>query len=174
MYFRDSPILSARTLRLFWYVVGLSVLCFSIFCTVAKAAGGGTITLLTASSGNPSTVLARVAADGGKKINNSNITFQIYDKNLTLVGSYGPVSVSLAAGATQDITWSWNVNGFEPFTVNACWSPGGSGNCKIDATSTQFNAVPSIGFFLGGIAVVLIGVWFWRVRRQMVTAKASS
>lgn len=149
-----------------FFLSGVAIIGLLLLYTTSRAAGDGTITALTASSGNPSTISATVYASGGKNINNSNVVFQVLDKNSVLVGTYGPVNVSLAAGGMQVIPWSWTVNGNGPFSVNACWSPGGSGNCSIDNKTTAFSAVPSLGVLLEIVAALLIGIWFWRVRSQ--------
>ena len=144
---------------------------FAVFAGISavNAAGQGTITSLTASSSNPSAVSATLAA--ASKINNSNVTFQIFDSKGALVGSYGPISISLDALQSTVVSWSWPVSGTGPFSATACWSPGNSRNCGIDKKTSTFTAVSSLGDVFLLIGAVLIAVWFWRTRKQLINTK---
>ncbi len=133
--------------------------------SLVMAANGGTIISLTASNANPSDVSATLLA-GSVKINNSNVTFQILDSSSSLVGSYGPISVTLLAAQSTVVSWSWPVSGTGPYSVTACWSRGVSTKCNLDTKTTSFSAVPTLGPLFMIVGAVFVGAWLLRFRRQ--------
>jgi hypothetical protein len=136
------------------------------------AAGSGAITSLTASDapdyGDAVHVASSVRADA--KINSSNLYYRIYAPDgVTVVASHTTTMPSMSAGDTYSDSWSTSNSSFPSvgtYTVHLCWSSGGSQSCGIDARTTTFYSVPSLGLFFSLVAVALLALWIWRRRRD--------
>ncbi len=173
--FRDEGVgMVARSVRISFAAIAFSLLLVLTVC----AAGSGTITSLTASDapdhGDSVRVRSSERADG--KINSSNLYYTIIAPDgVTVVATHSTTMPSMKAGDTYNDSWSTSNSSFPgvgTYTVNLCWSNGGSQNCGIDSASTTFYSVPSLGWFLSLVALVLIAIWVWRRRHEFASELA--
>ena len=149
----------------------------------AFAANDGVITSLTASNaptpGQTITINASFLALSN--INNSNISYTILAPDgVTVVATYSTSPPSLNAGQTFNDSWTTTNTSFPAtgtYTLQACWSPGGSNNCAIDSrglVSTTFFSVPTVGAWLALVGVGLLAWFLWRRRADFRPLETST
>jgi hypothetical protein len=130
-------------------------------------ANAGSIQSLTAQGavqpGEPIQIASTVVASD--RISNSNLYYELTDPNGAVIDTRQVAPGSMDAGGTFSDSWQHlNPATTGSYTVTLCWSTGNSHNCDIDAKTTQFSSVPTLGWTLSFVALGLIGMWIWRRR----------
>jgi hypothetical protein len=137
-------------------------------------ANSGTVVSLSASGGGEfnQTITIHTTINALEKVQTSNLYFEIRAPDGTVVATHETSPPSLEAGDSYSYNWSSNNSSYPSigdYSVVLCWSPGNSRNCQIPggAVTTTFFSVPTFGEVLTIVALVLVAVWFWRVRRRL-------
>lgn len=153
----------------------LILVLFLSLCVVSptlalQASTKGTILSLTATDapGQGDTIVIASTVRADTKIANSNLYYVIFaPDNVTVVATHTTILPKLEVMETFNDSWSTTNASFPSigtYTVDLCWSTGGSQNCDIDQATTTFYSVPTLGPFLGTIAALMIGLWLWKRR----------
>lgn len=133
-------------------------------------ASTGTITRLVAKDapdqGDKVVVYSTVRADD--RINNSNLYYEIVAPDgFTIVATHTTLMPRMNRGDTFDDSWSTSNRSFPSigtYTVTLCWSTGKAQNCDIARARTTFYSVPSLGWGLSMVGILLLAVFLWSRR----------
>lgn len=153
-------------------------LCLLAYVMPAFAQGNsGTILSLVvtggAQVGDTITISSQVRADS--RIQRSNLVYTILAPDgVTIVGTQTATPPNnMAIGEIYNHSWNTNNSGFPTqgtYSVTLCWSTGNATNCDIATATTNFYSVPTLGWMLSLVAVVLIGYWIYTRRLEFVRA----
>jgi len=136
---------------------------------IVDAASNGTIQSLTASGGAYPGDRIEIHASflAGQRINNSNVIFQIVSSNGVIVDAHSYSMPRMQSGETANYSWTSDSTAYPyigAYTLQVCWSAGGSTNCNIDAASTVFYTADSLGP-LSWFGLFFVGMIVFRVYR---------
>ena len=135
-------------------------------------AAGGTILSLTASGGSTpnSTITVQSKVQATKKINNSNLYYTITGpgSDSTIRASHRTTLGRLNLNQTYSDSWTTTNNGWPAgnYTLHLCWSTNNKSNCDIASATTTFYSVPTLGWELTSVALVLLLGWLWHRRKE--------
>lgn len=137
--------------------------------TSLHAANEGTIQSVSASGGANfnENITISISLRANEKVNNTNVVSRIIAPSGAVVASHMYDSLSLEAGGTTSYSWGSNNSGYPDmgtYTVQVCWSTGGSNNCNIASASTSFYSADSLGPLLY-VGLALIGWLVWHAPR---------
>jgi hypothetical protein len=135
-------------------------------------AAGGSILSLTASGGSTpnSTITIQSTVRATNNIKNSNLYYTITgpgaDSTIrathrTSPGHMNPHETFSDSWATTNTGWPMG-----DYTLTLCWSTGNLSTCDIDYATTTFYSVPTLGWTLTLIALILLLGWLWHRRKE--------
>jgi hypothetical protein len=144
-------------------------------------AAGGNILSLTASGGSTpnSTITIQSSVQATKRINSSNLYYTITGpgSDTTLRATHRTRVGRLNNSQTYSDSWTTTNNGWPigNYTLRLCWSTGyTSSSCDIASATTTFYSVPTLGWTLSFIALVLLLGWLWRRRKEFEPVSESA
>jgi hypothetical protein len=155
---------------LIWVIIPLSLLSF--------AGADGSVLSLSASGGSNygENIQINVTVSADAKVNNSNFYFEIRAPDGLVVDTHSVDVPTLEDGDTYSYSWNSNNASYPTmgnYTVFFCWSPGNAHNCSIDEASSSFYSVPTFGLVLSIVALGLLGLCLWFVRRALSKSSGS-
>lgn len=158
-----------RTNAISWAAV---ILCASALLagttTVAWArplAAGGSITSLTASGGGTIDINSTVLAQD--RIQNSNLYYELFAPSGAKIATHPTDLPAMNNGDTAGDGWSYsNPPETGDYTVTLCWSTGNSHNCDIASAATGFYSVPTLGWGLSTVALLMLAGFLYVRRRE--------
>jgi hypothetical protein len=150
----------------------LVILILAAAITEKVMAAGGTILSLTASGGATAnstiTIQSQVRAD--IKIKGSNLYYTITgpDSDSTIRATHRTNVGHLNPNNTFSDSWTTTNTGWPVgnYTLNLCWSTGNGSTCDISSATTTFYSVPTLGWTLTFVSLVLLLGWLWRRRKE--------
>lgn len=129
-------------------------------------ANSGTILSLTGTSGNPIVISASVRADSS--IQNSNLLYVLYSPTgsvLTTRKISAPRGMDAGDIFNDSFSYS-NPPATGSYRITLCWSTGNAENCDITSAETQFYSVPTLGWGLSIVAVLMLAAFLYQHRRE--------
>lgn len=137
-----------------------------------RMANTGTITRLVATDApDQGDVLSVSSTERAQdRINNSNLYYEIIAPDgVTVVATHSTSMPKMSGGDTYDDSWTTSNTGFPSigtYTVTLCWSTGQAQNCDIASAQTTFYSVPTLGWGLWLVGLLMLVVFLWSRREE--------
>jgi hypothetical protein len=158
--------------------IGVVLFTFISFAHIMPAfaaplmAHDGTILRLLATDapgyGDMVSVSSQVRAN--RRISRSNLYYEIFAPGgTTIVATHSTSLPRMRPGDVYNDSWSTSNSSFPSvgtYTVILCWSTGTSHNCDIDRAQTTFYSVPTMGWGLSLVGLILLFIFLWSHRER--------
>jgi hypothetical protein len=156
-------------MRKFPFFIGI-ILVSLIPLGIVQAAGEGWILNVIGTggqqTGQPVNITSEIMAV--QKITTSNLYYTIIaQSNNQIVATHSTNVPTLNPNQHFNDAWSTSTAGWPApgmYTITLCWSTGSGHSCNIHSQTTQIWAVPTLGWALGLIGLMLVLYWAWRRR----------